>query len=354
MAILIYGAGAVGCLLGGALAAGGRRVILVGRPSVLDPVANHGLRVSLPQGERSSRPGVAESLEEAVARIGRPEAVIVTVKAFQTDRVAAGLAPLEAVPVLTVQNGLGNEEALAATLGSERVVAGALTLAASWSAPGQVVAGGKGGLALAPVAQTTRGSAALQLFAEAFRSAGLSLLVTGDFRSLKWSKLLLNILANATCAAVDMLPEAFLASRQGYLIERAAFAEAAAVMRADGARCLDLPGYPVRLLRRLVLGLPSALSHRLLRKAIAGSRGGKPPSLLLDLRAGRGRTEVAWLNGAIARRGEATGRPAPVNAALARLVEGLASGHLSRDAYAGRIDLLAREVGLAPGPPLPR
>jgi hypothetical protein len=62
----------------------------------------------------------------------------------------------------------------------------------------------------------------------------------------------------------------------------------------------------------------------MLAKRIAGARGTKPPSLLLDLRAGKNVTEVDVLNGAVADAGRANGVPTPVNAVFSRLVSDIA------------------------------
>ena len=61
----------------------------------------------------------------------------------------------------------------------------------------------------------------------------------------------------------------------------------------------------------------------MLERQIVGARGRKAPSLLLDLRAGGGRTEIHYLNGAVAAAGRASGTPTPVNAVFSRLVDDL-------------------------------
>ncbi len=82
-----------------------------------------------------------------------------------------------------------------------------------------------------------------------------------------------------------------------------------------------LPGANVPLLA-IGVRLPRPLSRAILGRVIGGARGGKSPSLRLHLRGGAsGPSEVAWLNGAVARAGARLGVPTPVNAALAALVE---------------------------------
>jgi 2-dehydropantoate 2-reductase len=92
-------------------------------------------------------------------------------------------------------------------------------------------------------------------------------------------------------------------------------------MRAQGIAVVALPGANVPLLA-LGVRLPAALSRRILARVVGGARGGKSPSLRLHLRGGEpGPSEVAWLNGAVARAGAAQGVPTPVNDALAALVD---------------------------------
>jgi len=104
-------------------------------------------------------------------------------------------------------------------------------------------------------------------------------------------------------------------------------------MRLSGLAVVDLPGYPVRLLARAVRWLPDGVAFSLLGRRMASGRGDKPPSLLLDLRAGRARTEVEWMNGAIALEAARLGLGAPVNRFLAETLAALARGDLPEGAF---------------------
>lgn len=355
--VWVYGTGAVGAFLGGLLAAAGRRVVLIGRPRIVEPIAENGLRVGLGSGaaERHVRPAVATSLAGAVAAHGRPDVILLSMKAYGTADAAGDIAGLSAwqdgAPpplVLTVQNGVGNEEILAARLGPERVLSGALTLAVSMPESGRVVAhNDKGGLALAPFdapGVATASRMMLEAVAGAFQAGGLRILVAGAHSGIKWSKLLLNILANATCAILDQAPADALADRRVFRIERAAYREAAAVMAAAGIPLVDLPGYPVRLLTHVLSRLPAPLAHRILYSRIAGGRGDKLPSFLLDLRGGKGRTEVRFLNGAVSEEGRRRGVATPANDALTAILDGIAAGTIPWDRFRGRPERLAEAL----------
>ena len=90
--------------------------------------------------------------------------------------------------------------------------------------------------------------------------------------------------------------------------------------------------------------LPSPVARGLLANRIAGARGRKPPSLLLDLRASKGKTEVNVLNGAVADHGRALGVRVPVNAVYARVLSDIAHMPQLWAKYRERPDTLCAEV----------
>ena len=81
-----------------------------------------------------------------------------------------------------------------------------------------------------------------------------------------------------------------------------------------------------------------------LARRIAGARGQKPPSLLLDLRSGKGRTEIDALNGAIAAAGAALGIATPVNSTYARVLSAITRDPELRDTYRERPNTLLAAV----------
>lgn len=349
--VFVFGAGAVGCFLGGVLAAGGAGVTLIGRERIVAPAAARGLTIATGDGRsRTVAVGAATGLAEARSRFGEPDLVLLAMKAFGTAGAAAELAAAwggGGPCVLSVQNGVGNEETLAAAVGEERVIAGALTVAVSMPEPA-VVKGHqrRGGVALAPLARPGQGPAAALAPAllGCLRQGGLEAVAGADWRGVKWSKLLLNLLGNATSAILDMPPAEALAHPGVFRLERDAFREALRVMDRLRIPVLDLPGYPVRLLSHLLRHLPAPVAQRLLYRRLAGGRGGKLPSLLVDLRAGRARTEAAFLNGAVSRHGRLAAVPTPVNDLLAELVTGIAAGAIPWEIYRRRPESLLREA----------
>jgi 2-dehydropantoate 2-reductase len=155
----------------------------------------------------------------------------------------------------------------------------------------------------------------------AFGAAGLPARRFGDARAMKWSKLVANLVGNALSALADRDPGEVYADPALFDLERRQLLEALDVMRAQGIAVVALPGANVPLLA-LGVRLPTWLSRRILSRVVGGARGGKSPSLRLHLRGGApGPSEVAWLNGAVARAGSLLGVATPVNDALAALVD---------------------------------
>lgn len=271
------------------------------------------------------------------------ELALVTVKAYDTPAAIAtlrrALREPAATAIVTPQNGVGNEEQLAAAFGAENVVAAALTVPVERDASGKGVAAKGGGIAFAPVGT---GSAHNWILA-AFGATGLPTQAVENYRALKWSKLALNVVANASCAILDITPEQLVREDAVFAWEIRAMREVKAVMRALRVGAIDLPRYPVRALQR-VCALPTAAARTLLAPRIAGARGEKPPSLLLDLRAGKHHTEVDALNGAVVRAGLEAGVPTPINAVLARLVSDIAHLPQSWPKYRERPEVLVAEI----------
>ncbi len=334
--VLVIGSGAVGSFLGGTLAAAGHEVVLLDR-RVLGGEDATRLRIEGPAG-----PTIVP-VERIVdpAATAEPGLVIVAVKVFHLEGALATAARWPDVPLMTVQNGVGAEEQARAARRSP-LLAASLTTAVEplpdgvrrmrTGGVGVAVVGGEGAAAAAPVAV---------LLADSWTRAGLPARVYPDAAAMKWSKLLGNLVGNATSAILDLDPGEIYADRRTYPVERDQLHEAVAVMRGLGLRPVSLPGADVSLLMR-GLALPVALGRPIVSRAIAGARGGKSPSLRLHVRRdGAGLpTEAPWLNGAVAAGAERAGVAAPVNAGLAAVVDDVAADAERAAWFAGRPDRL--------------
>lgn len=270
------------------------------------------------------------------------DVAIVAVKAYDTDGAIKTLQRAIGSPASCVyispQNGVGNEEKLAQAFGETAVVACALTIPVDRGRNGETNATQEGGVAFAPL-----GTQAYNWLWAAFGSSGLKVKIAPDWRAMKWSKLSLNIVANASCAILNVLPNRLVHYENVFTLEVRALREVRAVMQTMSLPLIDLPHYPVRVLHG-VATLPSPLARSLLANRIAGARGRKLPSLLQDLRAGKELTEVNVLNGAVAAAGLRYGVPTPVNAVFARVLDDIAQMPQLWAKYRERPETLEAEV----------
>ena len=171
--------------------------------------------------------------------------------------------------------------------------------------------------------------------------------IFADYRRLKWSKLLLNLLANAQCAILDWTPAQVMADPAASRLEALAWQEAFAVMAALGIRPVAMAGYPLPLLAPLARRLPASWLARGLQGIVSGGRGSKMPSLHVALAAGR-RSEVGWLNGAVARYGREAGVATPVNRTLTDVLTAVTNDKNRREDWCARPDAIAARVKSPP------
>ncbi len=346
MNVLIVGAGAIGCLLGGKLAHANQPVTLVGRPTFVEAVRSRGLLLADETGRHTVRNvRAAGSTQEAFARSETAfDLAVFTVKSYDTaaavGELAAALAATgaPAPALLSVQNGVGNEDALAAALPSVTVLAGSITTPVSVEGPGDIrVDKPRYGLGLG-VWRPAGGEAPTHLYAETcavFEHGGFAVKQYADAQAMKWTKLLMNMMGNATCAILDEGPQIAFADSRIVDLEIDAWREALAVMEAAGIKPLNMDKYPFGVLAPLVRYAPKPLIRPLLRSQIGGARGGKLPSLHIDLHGSKGRSEVGWLNGAVLRKGGEVGVATPVNGALTRVLETLVADPTQIAAWRG-------------------
>jgi len=337
--VLVVGPGAVGSFLGGTLAAAGHDVTLLGRRPVEDSDATR-LVVEGPDGSRT----VPVHRVRDPAAAAAPDLILLATRIFDVDAALVAAARWPGVPLMTAQNGIGAEEA-ARTARSSPLLAGSLTTAVE-PVPGGVrrLRAGGMGIAVVPGEGAAAAGALAASLAESWASAGLPTRVYPGAAAMKWSKLLANIVGNATSAILDMSPGEVYEDRRTFHIERRQIHEAVAVMRALGLQPVTLPGAHVQALL-WGLALPEVVGRPVVARAIAGARGGKSPSLRLRVTGGgSGPTESRWLNGAVARTGAEAGVAVPVNACLASLVDEVAADTGRAAWFAGRPDRLEEAV----------
>ncbi len=333
---LCFGAGAIGTYIGGSLALAGQQVVFVEQPGAAAALRENGLRLTLKdQTYFLPHPQVNESIGEALAQ-STYDVSILAVKAYHTDALIKSLQPYadQLPPFVCLQNGVENEAKLTAAFGAERVIAATVTSAIGRRAAGDIVVEKMRGTGIA------LGHAKAPDVLRAFQAAGLKAQAFTNPEAMKWSKMLTNLLANASSAILDLPPSQIYAHPDLYHLEVRMLQETLAVMRASNLPVVDLPATPVRLLVWLVTRLPEKLSRPLLLRSLGKGRGSKMPSFHIDLASGSGLSEVDYLNGAVVRIGRQLGIDTPVNQVLTDTLTAITQSRLPRATFAGQPEKL--------------
>jgi len=341
MKVLAFGAGAIGTYIGGSLALDGHYVTFVERPQVAELVRQHGMRISVGGHLRevpADRYIVLPALDDAISHDSFDVALF-ALKSFDTADFLETLRPLVAnlPPILCLSNGVENEQMISEVLGPQKVIAGTVTTAIGRRAAGDIVVEKLRGLGVAS------GNPVSDRLANAMSQAGLNAELFSKPQDMKWSKMLTNLLANASSAILNMTPVEIFANPRLCHLEVMQLREALTVMSKLSIGVVDLPRTPVKLLAMSVR-LPVWLARPFLAKAVGSGRGAKMPSFHIDLYAGRGRSEVDYLNGAVVRRGEKLGLPTPVNRKLNEILLALTCKDISIDSYDHKPEKLLEEI----------
>ena len=342
--ILIIGAGAIGSLIGGRLKMAGHQITLVGREALRTALEREGVTIITDgQPHRTRELTVVTSTRAAFAHRQQYDWLFLTPKAFDVATAAHELRAATTLipPVITLQNGIGSEETAATILGADNIIAGTLTIPVEVLSPARISTINKGGIGLARWSTSSPDPSPL---ATILRNAGVRTNLYDDPHAMKWSKLLLNMIGNATSAILAWPPQHTFANPHLYHIELNALTEARRVMQTKGINTIALPSYPAHLQFAALEYLPRWLTRPIMRRLVAKGRGGKMPSLYLGVEAGRKRSEVEVLNGAVVAAGKEVGVPTPVNRVLTRLVIELASGEREWAFYRHNAEALLQEI----------
>ena len=199
MKIAIVGSGALGLYYGALLQRDGHEVHFLLRRDY-DAIISCGLTVHSINGD-FTLPSVAG--HKTSDTIGPVELVIVGLKTFANNHLYNLIKPLvdSDTAILTLQNGLGNEELLAELFDSGRILGGVAFLCSNRGEPGHVyhLAAGRIIIGEYQKCNTVR----LERIASVFSSAGIDCRTTGDLKRARWEKLVWNIPFNGLCALLQ-------------------------------------------------------------------------------------------------------------------------------------------------------
>jgi 2-dehydropantoate 2-reductase len=291
MKVAVMGAGAVGCYYGAMLARAGHEVVLIGRPSHVEAIRANGLRLETKTFDEQVKLGASTQADA----VRGADLVLFCVKSTDTESAAAEIEPylLPGALVLTLQNGVDNDERVRSVLSSSEVAAAVVYVATEMAGPGHVKHHGRGELVIAP-------SRSSEQVAQQLAAAGVPTQISGNVRGSLWAKLVLNCAYNAL-SAITQMPYGEVVKGQGVAdVIRDVVAECLAVAKAEG---VAIPGDTDAAVRGIAETMPTQYS-----------------STAQDLSRGKP-SEIDHLNGYVVRRGEALGVPTPANRVLLVLVK---------------------------------
>lgn len=347
--VLVFGAGAIGTYFGGSLVLAGHNVVFVEQPKMAAELREHGLRLDLTIDERRRtkdafviKPSsfvIEPTLEEAL-KFGPFDVALFALKSFDTDAALEGMKPFadKLPPILCLSNGVENEQAIARVFGLNKVIYGTVTSAIGRRGAGDIVLEKLRGVGIAA------GHPLSEKLVAALDGAFLKCRLYPEAHSMKWSKMMTNLVSNPTSAILNMTAAQVFANRKLYKLEIDMLKECLAVMEAQGLKVVNLPGTPVKALA-FATKLPLWLSKPFLSRAAGTGRGTKMPSFHIDLYSGRGQSEVEYLHGAIVRGGKKYNIPTPVNELLTNILVALTNKEIPLEEYAGQPEKLLSKVG---------
>jgi 2-dehydropantoate 2-reductase len=309
MKIGLVGAGGVGGYFGGRLALAGTEVGLVARGEHLAAIRERGLQVRRDEGDFTVRVAASDD----PADIGPCDAVLFCVKSYDTDAAAALLEPLlkPDTGVLSLQNGVDNEEKIAARIGPGRVLGGVSFILAHIAEPGVVEQTGTVLRTVFGELDGSRSERAERLLAE-FQRAGIDSELADDIQAVLWDKYAyLCALAGLTAATRLPIGELLSVPETRELFRRM-IGEAAEVARAEGVELApDIVDQKTAFSEQLEPGSFSSLHH--------------------DLVTGR-RLELDALHGELTRRAARHGILVPVSDMIYALLRPWELAHANRPA----------------------
>jgi 2-dehydropantoate 2-reductase len=299
MKICIIGCGAVGSLFAAHLARAGE--VEVWAYDVwkehIDAIRKNGLRLS-GAAEFTAHLNATSNPQE----LPRCEYGIVATKAIHTANAIAQTAHIfdATSAVCSVQNGVGNEEIIAAH--AKFVIRGTTFPAGHPIAPGHVGYDIEGDTWIGPFEPTNPPMQKVEELAGLMTRSGMNTIALKDARGAQWTKLIFNAATNPVGALTLLHHGAATRFEPTGQLFNDLIAEGEAVAHKLG---IVLHGDPRQLVEK---GASTPGKHR--------------ASMLQDVLAKR-QTEVDFMNGAIVRQGDRAGVPTPLNKALWQLIKGL-------------------------------
>ena len=261
-----------------------------------------------------------------------PDWIIMATAGWQID--SLGMIFLQTFPMgkypkfLCLTHGIGPTAKLRHFFGDQNVLRGVLGATMRWSGE-KVLSEGELGIVFSQSELAERLGVLAQ---ENLWGGAVSF---ADDKALAWSDVLWQLQANALPSILDVEPVAIYDNPEYWAIEYQQLQEALTVIRHEGFRLVALPGVNVPRLVQMIRWLPQFLLKKMLKAQATY------PTLRDDLDNATGRSDAAYINGAVAYAGHEAGLPIPINHALAVTLTDIAEGRARWSQYQGDLTQLA-------------
>ena len=307
--IVVAGAGAIGCFVGGLLAAAGHSVTLLARPRIMQEIRAHGLTLTDFDGMARKVDVDALTLSDKPTCLATADVILVTVKSGDTAAMAHDIArhaPPNAT-VISLQNGTENADVLRAALPDRDVRAGMV--------PFNVVPMGQGCFHRATSGEImiAAGSGGV---GDTLSVQDLVIQETDEITRVQWGKFLIN-LNNALNALSGLTLHEQLREYAWRRLMADQWGEALGVLRASGIQPMSTTPAPIWLIPS-ILRLPTSLFARIAASMLTIDTQART-SMAYDLMAKR-KTEIDVLQGQVVRMGEKLGRSTPISAMVVDVI----------------------------------
>ncbi|MHC4870541.1 MAG: 2-dehydropantoate 2-reductase [Planctomycetota bacterium] len=317
--IVVMGAGAVGSTVGGLLAQAGHNVTLIARQSHTEKINHEGLRLNIGKSSQLIKNNLTALTSPDQYQL-KADLIIVCVKSYDTEVALAQVDTIteDSTSILCLQNGVMNEGKIAEHFPDNPLVAGAICGYLSFDNPGEItLSSDKGGISVGPWRENDV-DAAVKCQA-LLQDSGMQIDFQLDGKRIKWSKLMLNVAFNAINALTGLGTSKIMADEKLGPLAVKTFAECAAVMQKAGVTPVDLPGYGVSKLAK-VMKLPACVARKLIAFSTRNEAQGTS-SMAQDFSKGKGRSEIEEINGAVTGFAEKYSLSTPANTHLLNVVK---------------------------------
>ena len=311
---------------------------MVGRSEHYSVIRSKGLNIITPSGkEFIHKPDFLPMLERIPQDVVF-DWIFLTVKSYDLKKAIAELKRIidrnRNVKFLLFQRGVGSHELLKGLIPDDRIYLAAQTINVAILEFGTVVQTNQAGaVCIAPLKLRNDLHDALDLFS----GSGIETLDFKDWKSMKWSSLLYEMLTDGLCALSDYKPDRLFSYGLLVKMETDAFREGVKVVTKLGLDIINLPAYNVKNMVFLS-SLPDFIGKVFIKKELLSPKNVRVSTIKNDMGKAKHNSEIPYINGAISRWGKEWGVKTPVNDFISSELMKIVTGKLSWEVYRHKPD----------------